>query len=189
MIKKLLRNRSLFQTVFTLNEIAQLAGKPSDSDLVSQVHYFVKRGELIHLAKGIYALDQNYSAKELGNKMRTPSYVSLYTVMQEAGMVFQPYSSIFLVARRSERITIGSSLLIYRKVKDEILLNFLGVSEVRGVSQATPERALADKIYLDGVEQIDNTRNLNWDLFFQLNEEVYKSRVMDSYIKSMNRRP
>lgn len=185
MIKDLLRNRPQAQTVFTLNEIAQLTGKPSDADLISQIHYYVKKGELVRLSKGIYALDRNYAPKELGNKLRTPSYISLYTVLQEAGMVFQPYTSIFLVASRSEQMAIDGHKFVYRKVKNAVLLNILGIVDKVGVSQATPERALADKIYLDGMEHIDNVRNINWDFLSQLNAAVYKSKTIEGYIKSM----
>jgi len=35
------------------------------------------------------------------------------------------------------------------------------------------ERALCDKIYLDGDEYFDNLRQINWELAGKLNAEVY----------------
>jgi len=186
MIKNLLRNKPAFQTVFTLNEIAQLTNNVSNSNFISQVHYYVKKGDLLRLTKGIYALDSSYSPKELANKLRTPSYVSLHTVLSESGVAFQPYSSIFLVSGRSEKIVVGANQFIYHKIKDEILYNTLGITVVDGVFQAVLERALADKIYLSGIEQLDNVRKIDWNFLHQLNEQLYKSKVIGKYIQLMN---
>lgn len=186
-MKDLLRNRPLHQTIFTLNEIAQLTGRVADAALVGQVHYYVKNGELFRLAKGIYALDQEYSPKELGNKLRVPSYVSLSTILQERGIIFQPYTSIFLVANRSEHVTIGSHHLVYRKIKTEVLLNTLGITNADGVQCATAERAIADTLYLDSHQHFDNLRSINLEFLAQLNTVVYKSKKIDTYITSLRK--
>ncbi|MBU1256758.1 type IV toxin-antitoxin system AbiEi family antitoxin domain-containing protein, partial [Patescibacteria group bacterium] len=87
-IKKLAVNKGE-QTVFSLAEIARIVGVKADKNLISAVRYYVKSGDLLRLAKGLYALDKDYLRYELGNKLRTPSYVSLYTVLQNEGVVFQ----------------------------------------------------------------------------------------------------
>jgi hypothetical protein len=183
MIDQILRNKEDYQTVFTLSDIASLVGKQPDENLISAVSYHIKNGNLIRLSKGLYALDDDYSKKELGNKLRRPSYVSLYTVLQEEGVVFQPYTSIHLVTNRSETITVGGQKYIYRKIKDDILLNPLGVDDRQGVFQAHKERAILDKIYLDGDEYFDNLKGVDWDIAEKLNEVVYQSNRVGGFIK------
>ena len=128
---------------------------------------------LDRISRGIYCFSKDYSRQEFANKYRTPSYISLYTVLQESGVVFQLYSSIYLIANRSQETEIDGQKYIYRKIRDEILLNPLGISSLNNVYKAGPERAICDKLYLDGLEHFDNLRNINWDFIRRLNQEVY----------------
>lgn len=184
MIKEILKNKSQSQTVFSFSDIARLSSRNPNSNLVSAVSYSVKKGDLIRLSKGLYALNKNYSKYELANKLRTPSYISLYTVLSMEGVVFQPYTSIFAISNRSETIVIKSQKYIYRKIKDAILLNSLGILDKDGVAFACAERAILDKIYLDGSEHFDNLRSVNWELAGKLNSSIYKSKVIEKFIKT-----
>src|SRR3990167_1902818 len=121
MINQLLRNKPAFQTVLSVSNIARLTNKQPDVNMLSALSYHVQKGNLIRLSKGLYALDNQYSRFELANRLRQPSYISLYTVLQKAGVVFQPYTSIFVVSNRSETLIIGNQKYLYRKIKDAIL--------------------------------------------------------------------
>lgn len=183
LIKKLAINQG-GQTVFSLADIARLSDKKPDRNLISAISYYVKSGDLIRLTKGLYALKKDYDVRELGNKLRTPSYVSLYTVLQDEGVVFQPYTSVFLVSQRSEVRKINGQEFIYRKIKDSILLNPLGL-EVKGeVVVASLERSVLDLIYLKE-QHLDNLVKVDWGKMKQLNEEVYQSKKLSKYIKEM----
>ena len=184
MIKKLARNLDR-QTIFSFGEIAQITDRLPDQNLVSAVSYYIRKGELIRIAKGLYALNKNYSLWELGNKLRIPSYVSLYTILKEEGIVFQPYTSIFLVSARSQTLKIGGQVFKYRKIKNEILLNRLGIIVQNNAFASTPERAILDKIYLDGEEYFDNLSIIDWDKAIALNEKVFKSSKIEKYIKTV----
>lgn len=172
LIKDLTKNRKN-QTVFTLNDIIQLAESYRGARLYSALKYAVKTGDLIRLSRGIYSLNREYSRQEFANKYRTPSYISLHTVLQESGVLFQPYASISLVSNRSLSTEIDGQKYIYRKIKNGILLNPLGITTTGAVNRAVLERALCDKIYLDGDEYFDNLRQINWGLAGKLNAEVY----------------
>lgn len=184
MIEKILRNKNEDQTVFTLSEVATYVNKSPDQNLISALSYYSKNGKLIRLSKGLYALDNNYSRQELGNKIRQPSYISLYTILQEHGVVFQVYTSVFSISNRTEEFIINNQNYIYRKLKSQILLNNLGITEERGIFKASLERALLDKIYLDGDEYFDNLRQVDWAFATQLNKKVYKSKKVQNYIDS-----
>ena len=71
---------------------------------------------------------------------------------------------------------------MYRKIKDAILLNSQGISEKNGVFEACVERAILDKIYLDGEEYFDNLNLIDWNYVNNLNKDVYKSKTIQKYI-------
>jgi hypothetical protein len=104
--------------------------------------------------------------------------------LQAAGIIFQPYESIYVIAKRSEKVMINHQQYIYRKIKDDCLLNPIGLVQKNGVTMATPERAIADKIYLDGDEYFDNLRSINWELMKEINSRVYFNHsVINMFIK------
>lgn len=174
-IKDLYKYAKNGQTVFTLVELAGINPFYNGPKLNSAIKYFVKNKDLIRLSKGIYSLSEDYSKQEFANKFRIPSYISLYTVLFEAGVVFQPYTSIYLISQRSEKKKFKETNFIYRKIRDEVLLNPIGINNINGVFKASPERAICDKIYLDNDEYFDNLRNIDWEKIKSINLEVYNN--------------
>jgi hypothetical protein len=64
----------------------------------------------------------------------------------------------------------------------------LGIEQKNGVSTATVERAICDKIYLDGIEYFDNLRNVDLDLIDRLNKEVYEgNKNISKFLQSLNK--
>lgn len=172
------------QSVFTIQEIAQICGISDKESLHSKLKYLTHTKNLIRIRRGFYVLSNDYSRFELGNKLRKPSYVSLYSTLQEEGVVFQYYESIFLVSNDSLEIKVNNEKYVYRKIKDEILLDTAGIVENKNTYKATLERALCDKIYLDGIEHFDNLKGVNWDFMHELNDTVYKNEKILKFIKS-----
>ena len=101
----------------------------------------------------------------------------MYTVLQESGVVFQPYSSIYLISKRSEEVNIDNQKYIYRKIKDNILLNPLGIIQNDSISIATKERAICDILYLDDEQYFDNLREIDWNMILKLNKNVYENNI------------
>ncbi len=168
-----IRKINKVSTVFTISDIKTTLDTQDNKSIYNALSYAVKKKELYKISDGIYSFDKEYSKKEFGNKYRTPSYISLYTVLKEEGIVFQHYSSVFLISNRSEKINIDNQEYVYRKIKDSILLNSLGIFEKDGVFVATKERAICDKLYLDGMEYFDNMEDIDWDFLKELNKNVY----------------
>ena len=162
----------------------QLTGGVGAKSITDALLYATKKGYLHKITRGVYALGKDYSKLELANKLRRPSYISLYTVLQQKGVVFQPYSSIFVVDGRSQELELEGQKYVYRKIKDSILLNPLGIETVDEVTVAGIERAICDKLYLDGLEYFDNLRDVDWDVMTKLNAEVYNnSKVIADFIE------
>ena len=183
----LIRNLSTYrgkQTVFTLPEISSLLCQDDEQKLYSALKYAIKSKNLFRVSRGIYVFNHSYNRQEFANKYRSPSYISLYTILQEAAIIFQPYSSIHAVSNRSEKVMMEEQQYIYRKIKDEFLLNPLGIFLKDGVIKACPERAICDKIYLDGDEYFDNLRQINWNLAKTINHKVYQNHpVIREFIR------
>lgn len=185
---KILQNKPNYQTVFTSSEIGQLIGIFNKITLHSSLIYATNKGYIYRVSKGIYVLKEDYNRQEFANKYRTPSYISLYTALQNLGIIFQIYDSIYAVTTRFEETEIDSQKYIYRKIKDSILLNPLGIRNEKGVNVATAERAICDKLYLDGDEYFDNLRDINWNQMRELNEKVYLNNITISNFINKNQK-
>jgi predicted transcriptional regulator of viral defense system len=162
------------QTVFTLQEISLLFPEIPYDNLKKRMSYFAKSGSIKKLRRGVYVKDQ-FNALELANKLYTPSYVSLETVLQKAGVTFQYYESIFAVSYISRTVKIGDHTIIYRRMKKNVLLNKQGIEEQENVVIASPERAFLDAIYLYKDYHFDNLSTLDWDKISEL-KDLYGNR-------------
>lgn len=183
-VKDFIRLKKSNQTVFGFSELSNIVQGYFGPKLRSALKYAVKKGDLYRISKGIYSLSSSYSKEEFANKYRSPSYISTYTVLQKSGVVFQPYPSVYLISNRSQEVEIDSQKYIYRKIKNQILLNPLGISNVNNTQYATPERALCDALYLDGDQYFDNLRNIDWNLMKKINEYVYDgNKIISRFIK------
>ncbi len=174
-------------TVFTFKEILLASGETNPILLKRRLNYYVKKGELYSIRKGIYAKDKNYDKLELGTKIYTPSYISFETVLTQAGMTFQYYEQIFVASYITREIIADRQAYTYQRIKDTILTNSAGI-EVRGsYSIASPERAFLDVLYRSKSYHVDNLRPLNWDEIFRL-LPVYASKRMEQKVQQMSER-
>ena len=162
------------QTVFTLQEIALLFPQIPYGNLKKRMSYFAASGAVRKLRRGIYAKDQ-FDAFELANKIYTPSYISLETVLQKAGVTFQYYESIFAITYVSRTVKVDKYTIEYRRIRTEILLNKQGIEEQGNVVIASPERAFLDVVYLYKEYHFDNLSSLNWDKIMEF-KNLYKTQ-------------
>ena len=183
MYKNLLKNLNKNQTLFTISEIAQILNINDKQKLYSFLKYSNVTGDLTRITRGIYSLKKPFSNLELGNKLRQPSYISLYTILQKNGIIFQNYEDIYLISNRSDNIHIDNNVFIYKKIKDKILYNNLGITIENNVTLATSERAICDLIYLGFEYYFDNLRQIDFELIKDLNDKLYKKRQISNFIK------
>ncbi|MBI2415646.1 MAG: hypothetical protein HYV33_03230 [Candidatus Kerfeldbacteria bacterium] len=165
------------KTVLTNKDLALIWGETHQNNLKAKVAYYVKRGTLIRLTRGIFAKDKNYNPKELATSIYTPSYVSFETVLRETGIIFQHYDTIFVVGPWTKTITIDRYTFTFRKLKDDVLYHPAGIDHQSNYSIATPERAFLDMIYLFPTYYFDNLRPLHWEICFAL-ATVYNNKQL-----------
>ncbi len=173
-LKKLVRSG---KTVFSLDDLQKIWLIEARNYLRLVVNRLAKRGELIRITGGIYAISKEYDLLELANKARVPSYVSLETVLQKEGVVFQDYEkTIFSISNNSLIKKINSLDFSYSKIKEEILSNPIGIKREKQANLATVERALCDRLYLSPNYYFDNLRPLNQEKLFAISQ-IYNKRV------------
>ena len=164
-------------------------GETDLDKLKSRINYFVKKGVLTSLKKGLYAKNSGYEILEAANKIFTPSYISLETVLQRNGVTFQDYSkTIFVVSYQTREIKLGEYTVSFRKIKDEILTNSSGIINDDGYAMASTERAFLDRIYLSKNYFFDNLSAIDWERASKL-LKIYNNRSMErrfkSYVKNL----
>ncbi|MBS3819772.1 hypothetical protein KGY73_09755 [bacterium] len=170
-------------TVFTFKDILLSSSETNASLLKRRLHYYVKNKELYPIRKGIYAKDKDYDRLELANKIYTPAYISLETVLSREGIIFQHYDQIFVVSYLTREITCDGQKYVFRKIKDEILTNPLGLEKKDNHFIASRERAFLDTIYLNKNYYFDNLSSIDWDRCFEI-LPIYENKAMEKRLNS-----
>lgn len=171
--------------VFSAQDLAVLWGYSEENKLFELIKYYVKTKQIFALTRGLYSknryteqdlrneIDLQY---EIANKLVPNSYVSLWTVLKNEGVVFQYYGEIYSVAARSVTRTVLGVKFVYKQVKESVLLNDLGILKVGRSRVATVERALGDMTYLFPNIKIDQTGKINKELLADVGKIYVKSR-------------
>jgi hypothetical protein len=172
------------RTVFRLNDIAMILGETNFESLNRRLNYYVRTAKLLNPRKGIYA-KSGYSMLELAALLFTPSYISLEYVLQKSGITFQYDSQITIVSYQTRKVEIDGVTLSFRKIKNEILVDTSGIiTDEKGISIATPERAVLDTMYLNSNYYFDNLHPINTELIFKL-LPIYNSKVLTKRVTKL----
>ena len=170
------------RTVFTAKDIMLLWREADSAAARVRLNYYVKKGGLCRLRRGVYAKDKNYNRVELAGRIFTPSYVSLETVLVKEGLVFQYQTGITSAAYLTRTLTIDGQSYIYKKIKNSVLLNPAGV----GGLTASKERAFLDMLYLNRDYHFDNLRSLDWVKIDNL-LPLYANQRLEGVVKKIRR--
>ena len=184
-ILKILRSN---KSVFTFKDI-MLVSEQTDAGLLKRrINYYVKKGELYHIRRGIYAKDKDYNKFELATKIYTPSYICFETVLVREGIIFQHYEQIFIASYLTREVVCDNRLYSFRKIKDSILTNHSGIENKGNFFISSKERAFLDTVYLNKDYHFDNLSSLDWEKVFEL-VQIYKNKKMlnrvNKYYKSL----
>lgn len=132
-----------------------LAGYARPRDKISDL---LNKRIIIRVKKGLYVFGEAYrkapySREILANLMFGPSYISLEYALQYHGLIPERVEAVTSVTTgRSRRFTSPLGLFIYRKIPLQAFrlgMERVEIGEGRAFLIAIPEKALADKIYID----------------------------------------
>lgn len=123
----------------------------------NQLTRWQKRGLVIRLKRGIYALNENDrkinpSRFFLANQLLWPSYVSLESALGYYGLIPEAVADITSVsARKTSRFTNPIGRFIYQRVKPEAFRGYRSYKDGSGLECliAEPEKAVVDFLYLN----------------------------------------
>lgn len=173
-------------SVFTMKDISLIWRETDLNTLKARINYYVKRGKFYSIRKGIYAKDKNYDRLELATKIYTPSYISLETVLQKEGIIFQYYKKIFVVSYLTREIVCDNQIYVFKKIKESVLTNPFGLEKKENYFIASKERAFLDILYLYKNYHFDNLSPINWDFCYKI-VPIYENKKLkeklDSYYK------
>lgn len=172
---KLLQSKRTIRTVNTIQKITGI-------DNLFVVRNFLSRCQkqwlLKNISYGVWWL-VNYNTLELANVLRTPSYISLETVLISAWIIFQDYGQqIFCIAKRTDEKKVLDHTFSYYKIKDAILYNPIWIIQKESYSIACPERAICDRLYLTPNYYFDNLNNINRERLITIAETYDNKRLL-----------
>ena len=178
------------KTVFTTKDVSLLWGEPAAQAARVRLYYYVKHGDLYRIRRGLYAKEEHYNTMELATRIFTPAYVSFETILAREGVIFQFYNEISVATYLTREITIEGQVYTFRKIRDTILTNPMGVEHRDESSLAAKERAFLDTLYIHTDYQFDNLGGLDWDKVFDLlpiyqNKRITR-KVTEFYKKTGN---
>jgi hypothetical protein len=182
-ISNLLRSSN---TVFTFKEISLIWNETDARLAKKRIYRYVKAGKLYPIRRGIYAKDEEYDRLELATKIFTPAYISLETVLTREGIVFQHYDRIFVVSYLTREISCDGQTYVFRRMKDIVLTNSLGIEKKSNYCIASKERAFLDTIYLNKNYHFDNLSSMNWDKCFEM-LPIYDNKAMAIRLNSYHK--
>ena len=172
------------KTVFSSKDISLLWSEASTAATRVRLNYFVKKGDLYRIRKGLYAKDENYNKLELATRILIPSYVGFETVLAKEGLIFQYYEPVFIASYATRQITINQQVYSFRKIKNTVLMNSEGIEHVNETSIAKRERAFLDMIYINANYHFDNIRSINWEMVFEI-LPIYNNQKMAKNVKNL----
>lgn len=171
------------KTVFTFKDITLLWQDSETNAARVRLNYYVRKGDLYRIRKGLYAKSKDYNQLELATRVFTPAYVSFETVLAKEGLIFQYQTRVTCASYLTRNIIIGGQVYSYRKIKDPVLTNSAGIGHSAETSIATKERAFLDTLYINTDYHFDNLRFLDWNSVFAI-LPIYDNKRM---IQKVNR--
>ena len=173
-------------TVLTFKDVALIWGDTDINSAIAGVNYYVKKGQLYHIRRGIYAKDKNYDRFELATKIYTPSYISMETVLAKEGVIFQHYTQVFVASYLTREIVCDGQTYVFRKIKASVLANPLGIEKKGNYSIAAKERAFLDMLYLSKEYHFDNLTLIDWEKCFEM-LAMYENKAMAKRLNSYHK--
>ncbi|MBU4087077.1 MAG: hypothetical protein V1732_01085 [Patescibacteria group bacterium] len=169
-------------TIFTTKDIALIWNESRADFIRKKLYRYAKSGKLYSVRKGIYAKDANYDKYELAAKIFTPAYISFETALAKAGVIFQFYGQIFIASYLTRQLVIGGQTYSFKKIKDSILTNRMGIENRGNYFIASAERAFLDVVYLNKEYHFDNLLNIDWGKVMEI-LPIYNNKRMEAKIK------
>jgi predicted transcriptional regulator of viral defense system len=173
------------KTVFTTADLAILWQIEDKNVLWVTIARTIKKRYLYSIQRGVYGVtDKEVSVFELAGKLKRHSYISFETVLAQAGIIFQWHNEITSASNRFLAIKNNYGNFSYRKLPDSALTNNMGIINKGTYFIASPERALCDKLYKDGLSYFDDLSGININAVLEISK-IYNNKRLERNIKKL----
>ena len=144
-ITKLIQTK---KTVFRSQQLREMFSDISKKSFDQILYRAKKQGKLLNPQRGLRTLPV-FNHEELACQYFPEGYISLESVLYDAGVSFQRYgNATTMVASRTADIYYQEHNYTSHKIKNLLLFNETGVRQHTHYRKATTERALCDLVYL-----------------------------------------
>lgn len=148
------------KTVFRSRDI-QILWQESPKNTAVAVKRMTEKRLILKLAKGYYALREDYSIYELANLIISPSYISFNSALLFSGACFQMSNTVQSAALLNYKREVGDKVYCYQAMKKDLFFYSDGIDSKNNVSVASPERALLDSFYFGFTANVDDWEKIN----------------------------
>lgn len=172
------KSQSLIETpknIFTTKDLAVVWNIQDKNTLWTTIKRYVADAKLYRIRKGLYSKlpTTKLNNYEVACALCGPlSYITLETVLCEAGAMYQDVTSTVLAGQKSQTIKVGDKVIRCKQLKPEYLVNRTGIKDMETFSQATPERAMADLLYYKPKYYLDNPLAVDQKKVQEIKREV-----------------
>lgn len=192
-MNKLVLIETMGKRVFTAQDLAVLWGYEEEKKLYELIKYYIRQKQIFALTRGLYAT-RPYTQQdlrndprlllEIANRLVRNSYVSLFTVLVKEGVIYQYYDEVYSVAARSVTREVAGVKFVYKRVKEGLVMNELGIEVEEGVRMASLERAVADTWYLYPQWEMENLGRVKKDKLVRI-AKMYGGKRMKTKIQEI----
>lgn len=149
--------------IFTQNDVAKVFSSEKPAHINTQLHRFIKRGEIISLKRGLYTFPTaTIDEFALATKIYTPSYVSLESALNAFGIIPDiPFTVTSISPITTKQIQNSFGNFLYSKIKKELFFGYTKVKDAQSgiyYNMAEPEKALLDYIYIRKITNLEEAR-------------------------------
>lgn len=165
----------LDRKVFHTNDLAVLWKITNRHNLYITITRYIDKGVLFPIYKGLYSTIPLASLNplELGQAIvHRYTYLSVETVLFQAGIITQIIYEYTFIAGISKRLTVGSWSFRYRQLKEDYLHNPVGIVYQDGGFIASAERAVADMLYFNPKYHFDIPENIDFEKVRLIQKEI-----------------
>lgn len=150
-------------SIFTAEQAGRILGSSHVNISLSR---WEKRGEISRLKRGLYVVaNKPVDEQVIANYLYQPSYVSMETVLNQAGIIPDVSSVVTsVVTGKPRKFDTEMGNFAYSKVSRELFFGYELVNDVKSgqlMKVARPEKALLDYMYVRRVRRLDDTR-IEW---------------------------
>lgn len=167
----------LGETVFHINDLANLWDIRDRNTLRTTLSRYVKSDLIFRIYRGFYSLKnpRDIDAYMLGIKaIHRPAYISCESVLSDNGIINHSPTEITIVSNISRRYNIGNLNFRSRRLADNFLYNDAGILSKGNIKIASVERAVVDMFYFNSRVYFDarSSKMINWKTVKILIKEI-----------------